>query len=156
MSSADFSAGRFCDAPPVPCPGEPLCRNCRSADPVCLPATDSDALRMAKKPRLLSDGRRFAQMLAFHGHAAAAITHKFHGGQLALAHMGLVYFRSSAERAFLTIAAGVAEVAGIFGHRTAFFAGISHGVSPFRLQNFSMDDCRKRLSTADAFITHNR
>ena len=78
-------------------------------------------------------------MLAFHGHAAAAIADKFHGGQLAFAHMGLIDLRCAAKRAVLTIAAGVAEVAGVFGNGAALFTGICHRASPFSCEVLGKD-----------------
>ena len=77
-------------------------------------------------------------MLAFHGHASAAIADKLHGGQLAFAHMGMVDLRCAAKRAILTIAARVTEVAGVFGNGAALFAGICHRASPFSSYIFGM------------------
>ena len=65
-------------------------------------------------------------MLTFHGNATTAVADKFHGGQLAFAHVGLVRFRFAAERAFLAIATGVAEMPRIFGHGATSFTGIGH------------------------------
>ena len=65
-------------------------------------------------------------MLTFHGNATAAVADKFHGGQLAFAHVGLVRFRFAAERTFLAITTGVAKVTRIFCHGAASSTGIGH------------------------------
>jgi hypothetical protein len=87
--------------------------------------------RFDPKVRMLANGGRFAEMLTFHCDTTAAVTNKFHGRQFAAAHVGLVNFRGSAERAFLAIAAGVAQMARIFGHRAASFTGMGHIQPPY-------------------------
>ena len=77
-------------------------------------------------------------MLAFHGHTSAAIADEFHSGELTFAHMGKIDLRRAAKRAFLAIAARVAEVAGVFGNSAALFAGIGHRAPPFSMGG-SMD-----------------
>ena len=44
-----------------------------------------------------TDGGRFAEMFAFHGKPAAAIADELHGGQLALAHVGLADLRRTTK-----------------------------------------------------------
>jgi hypothetical protein len=70
-------------------------------------------------------------MFAFHCDTTATVTDKLHGRQLAFAHVSLVDVRRATERAFLAIAAGVAQVARIFGHRTASFTGMGHIQPPY-------------------------
>ena len=86
-----------------------------------------------------TDGRRLAKMLAFHGNAATAIADVLHGGQLALAHVSMVDFRCSTEGAILVIAAGIAEVSGVFGHRTTLFTGIGHRAPPCQARGLGLD-----------------
>lgn len=69
-------------------------------------------------------------MVTFHGNATATVADEFHGGQLAFAHVGLVDFRRSAERAFLVITTGVAQMPWIFGQCATSFTGIGHYQPP--------------------------
>jgi hypothetical protein len=70
-------------------------------------------------------------MFTLHCNATAAVTDKLHGRQLAFAHVGVVDVRGPTEGAFLAIAAGVAQVARIFGHRAASFTGMGHIQPPY-------------------------
>ena len=92
-------------------------------------------------------------MLTFHGHATAAVADKFHGGQLAFAHVGLVRFRFTAERAVLAIAAGIAKVARVFGQGAASFTGIGHLQSPFSGGFLDFSSRGQRQRTAGLSLT---
>jgi len=70
-------------------------------------------------------------MFTFHGNPTAAVTNKLHRRQFAFAHMALVDFRGSAERAFLAIVTGVAKVPRVFGYRATSFTGMGHLQPPF-------------------------
>lgn len=76
-------------------------------------------------------------MFTFHGNATATVADEFHSSQLAFAHVGLVDFRRSAERAVLVIATGVAQVTRIFGQCATSFTGIGHFQPPL-LGDFDM------------------
>jgi hypothetical protein len=80
---------------------------------------------------MLSNGGRFAEVFTFHCDTTAAVTDKLHGRQFAFAHVGVVDVRCATERAFLAIAAGVAQVARIIGHRAASFTGMGHIQPPY-------------------------
>jgi hypothetical protein len=57
---------------------------------------------------LSTDGRWFAQMALFHGHAAAATADELHGCQFILAHMFGIGIGCTAKAAFCIIATGTA------------------------------------------------
>jgi hypothetical protein len=73
-------------------------------------------------------------MALFYSHPATAIANKFHRGQFILAYMGLINTRGTAEAAFFGIAARIAQMPRLFGHRTAAFTCICHIESPLLLR----------------------
>jgi hypothetical protein len=79
-----------------------------------------------------ADGRRLAEVFAFHGHPAAAVAYELHGRQFAFADMGVIHIGGAAEGTILFVTAGAAQVAGFLGHGPTVFAGVSHYLSPLR------------------------
>jgi hypothetical protein len=76
----------------------------------------------------LFDGGWAAKVIFLHGHPAAAVTHILHGCQFILAHMLGFNIGRAAETALLSVAAGIAQMPGGFGHGTATFTGIRHNL----------------------------
>jgi hypothetical protein len=74
----------------------------------------------------LINWRGFAKMLLFHCHATAAAAHKLHFRQLVLANMGVIRLGSTAETAFGFVAARIAQMTGLAGHRATTFTCIRH------------------------------
>jgi hypothetical protein len=70
-------------------------------------------------------------VIFFHGDTAAPLADIFHGGQFVFADMFGIDHGSPAEAAIFGVTAGVAQMSGFFGNRTAGFACISHIVTSF-------------------------
>jgi hypothetical protein len=79
----------------------------------------------------LFDGVRLAQMTGLHSDPSAAIAYVFHGGKLVFAYVFGVCGRSPAEAALAFVAAGIAKMSGLIGHRATGLAGISHDCPPW-------------------------
>ena len=70
-------------------------------------------------------------MVCLHGYPAAAVADVLHRSELVFADVLGINLRCAAETALLGIATGVAQVAGLIGHRPAGLTRVGHGVSPF-------------------------
>jgi hypothetical protein len=75
---------------------------------------------------VLTNWVRFTKMFLLHCHAAAATANKLHGCQFVLALVGVIRFRCPAETAFGFISAGITQVTGCVGDRSAIFTCIGH------------------------------
>jgi len=69
-------------------------------------------------------------MTFFHGHTPASGADVFHGCQFIFAHVNRIDGGCSAKAALGFVAAGTAQMAGLFSHGAARLTGIGHFDSP--------------------------
>jgi hypothetical protein len=75
---------------------------------------------------VLSNRGRLAKMFLLHCHAPAATANILHRCQFVLTHVRVIRFRSAAETALGFITAGITQVTGFLGNRSAIFTCICH------------------------------
>src|SRR4030042_7175772 len=86
------------------------------------------------RPRIssyLGNGRRFAEMLFFHGHSPASLAHIFHGFDFLTAHVLGIHLGSATKAAFCFVSTRIAQVPRVISNSAAILARISHRITPF-------------------------
>jgi hypothetical protein len=76
---------------------------------------------------VLSNRGRFTKMFLLHCHPPAATANILHRCQFVFTYVRVIRFRGTAETAVGLITAGVAQVTGFVGDRSAIFTCICHG-----------------------------